>query len=89
MLLPLPSSMRAPVTTPAELAGACAVRFPASGSLPRILRGSATRLYRFGACSTFARVASHMIAMPSHAAPYIEVLQDMSVPPYPAPIATS
>ena len=35
------------------------------------------RVIRFGARSTFIRVAARMVAMPPHAARYIEVLQAM------------
>ena len=44
VLLPFPSSMRAAVTTPAEVAGALVARFPANGGLPRILGGSASAI---------------------------------------------
>ena len=44
MLLPSPSSMRAPATTPAEPTGAFVVRFPPAGSLPRETGGSASAL---------------------------------------------
>ena len=44
MLRPLPSSMRATATTPAEPVGACVARFPTGASLPRFHGGSASAL---------------------------------------------
>ena len=44
VLPPLPSSMRAAAPTPAEPAGARVARFPAGGSLPRDVGGSASAL---------------------------------------------
>ena len=88
VLLPSPSSMRAAATTPAEPASARVARFPASGSLPRDTVGSASAFARFEACSAFTRVAARMVARPPKAACSIGVLQAMSLPPSPAPIAT-
>ena len=42
VLRPSPSCMRAAAITPAESAGALVARFPADGSLPRIVGGSAS-----------------------------------------------
>ena len=39
-------------------------------------------------CSAFTRVAARMVARPPKAARFTEVLQAMSLPPLPAPIAT-
>ena len=46
------------------------------------------RITRFEACSAFTRVAARMVAESPKATRYIGVLQAMSLPPSPAPIAT-
>ena len=46
------------------------------------------RITRFEACSAFTRVAARMVARPPKAARFTEMLQAMSLPPSPAPIAT-
>ena len=46
------------------------------------------RVARFEACSTFTRVAAHMVAKPPRAARCTGVLQSKSLPPSTAPIAT-
>ena len=70
VLPPLPSSMRAAATTPAEPPGALVARFPVGGSLPRSLGGSASAFTVFGACSAFTRVAARMVAKPSIDGPF-------------------
>ena len=80
--------MRATATTPAEPADARVARFPAGGSLPRQKGGSASALL-------VSEPAQRSLALQpawSQSRPrrprYIGVLQAMSLPPSPAPIAT-
>ena len=63
---------------------------PSSRPVPAfpVTRRVGLRIARFEACSTFTRVAAHMVAKPPKAARYIEVLQSKSLPPSTAPIAT-
>ena len=88
MLLPSPSSMRAAATTPAEPADARVARFPAGGSLPRQKGGSASALLVSGpAQRSLALQPAWSLSRPRRPR-YIGVLQAMSLPPSPAPIAT-
>ena len=80
--------MRAAAITPAGSAGASIAHYPADASLPRPPGGSAPASDPFEACSAFTRVAARMVAKSPKATRYIEVLQAMSLPPSPAPIAT-
>ena len=52
------------------------------------IRRVGLRVARFEACSTFTRVAAHMVAKPPKAARCTGVLQSKSLPPSTAPIAT-
>ncbi len=88
VLLLSPSSMRAAANTPAEPPGALVARFPVGGSLPRIVGGSAS-------ATCFSRPARRSLALrPAWSLsrprrPFsIGVLQAMSLPPSPAPIAS-
>ena len=88
VLLPSPSSMRAAATTPAEPADARVARFPAGGSLPRQKGGSASALLVSGpAQRSLALQPAWPLSRPRRPR-YIGVLQAMSLPPSPAPIAT-
>ena len=88
VLLPSPSSMRAAATTPAEPADARVARFPAGGSLPRQKGGSASALLVSGpAQRSLALQPAWSLSRPRRPR-YIGVLQAMSLPPSPAPIAT-
>ena len=53
-----------------------------------VIRRVGPRVARFEACSTFTRVAAHMVAKPPRAARCTGVLQSKSLPPSTAPIAT-
>ena len=53
-----------------------------------VIRRIGPRVARFEACSTFTRVAAHMVAKPPKAARCTGVLQSKSLPPSTAPIAT-
>ena len=88
VLLPSPSSMRAAATTPAEPADVRVARFPAGGSLPRQKGGSASALLVSGpAQRSLALQPAWSLSRPRRPR-YIGVLQAMSLPPSPAPIAT-
>ena len=88
VLLPSPSSMRAAATTPAEPADARVARFPTGGSLPRQKGGSASALLVSGpAQRSLALQPAWSLSRPRRPR-YIGVLQAMSLPPSPAPIAT-
>ena len=50
--------------------------------------GTISAVARFEACSTFTRVAAHMVAKPPRAARCTGALQSKSLPPSTAPIAT-
>ena len=71
VLRPLPSSMRAAATTPAERVGACVARFPTRGSLPRRTGGSASALLvsrpaqRSESCGPHGHGAAHGSPFPS------------------------
>ena len=53
-----------------------------------VIRRVGLRNARLEACSTFTRVAAHMVAKPPRAARCTGVLQSKSLPPSTAPIAT-
>ena len=88
VLPPFPLSMRAAATTPAEPAGARVAHFPADGSLPRGSVGSASALcVSRPAQRSLALRPAWSLSRPRR--PFsIGVLQAMSLPPSPAPIAT-
>ena len=94
------STDRASRVAPAPLFHACRRHYPGGTgrcvcrSLPGPWQPSPKnrrvgfRITRFEACSAFTRVAARMVARPPKAARFTEVLQAMSLPPSPAPIAT-
>ena len=94
------STDRASRVAPAPLFHACRRHYPGGTgrcvcrSLPDPWQPSPKnrrvgfRITRFEACSAFTRVAARMVARPPKAARFTEVLQAMSLPPSPAPIAT-
>ena len=88
MLRPFPSSMRAAANTPAEPAGASVARFPARGSLPRIVGGSASAFdVSRPARRSLALRPAWSLSRPM-ATRVVGVLQAMSLPPSSAPTAT-
>ena len=68
MLLLSPSCMHATVNTPAELTGARVARFPATGSLPRFVGGSASALPFSRPAQRSLRVVACTLAEPPKAA---------------------
>lgn len=88
VLLPFPSSMRATATTPAEPVGARVARFPTGGSLPRQKGGSASALLVSGPARRSLALRPAWSLSRQMRPRYIGVLQAMSLPPSPAPIAT-
>ena len=88
VLRPFPSSMRAAANTPAEPAGASVARFPARGSLPRIVGGSASAFdVSRPARRSLALRPAWSLSRPM-ATRVVGVLQAMSLPPSSAPTAT-
>ena len=85
---PFPSSMRAAAITPAERTGADVARFPARGSLPRTVGGSASALGVSRPARRSLRVAARMVAEPPRRPFFVGVLRPVSLPPPSAPTAT-
>ena len=88
VLLLSPSCVHATVNTPAEPTGARIARFPAAGSLPRFVGGSASALPFSRPAQRSLPVVACTLAEPPTAALLHRVLQSESLPPRTAPIAT-